>query len=51
MTGKTKEEIIARIKANESKGIKKFPCGIAAANSNRAVNLIKNAKLQGKSNV
>lgn len=44
MTEKTKEEIIARIKANESKGMKKFPCGTAAANSSRTVNLIKNAK-------
>ena len=46
----TKKELIARVEEAKRKDMKKYPCGIAAANSSRAVNLIKNAKLQGKSN-
>lgn len=41
MTGKTKEEIIALIKANESKGMKKYRCGKEAADKARVARELK----------
>ena len=51
MTEKTGNNIIAKVQKAEEEGIRKYPCGVNAANNERiAIKILEQQRVVGKQN-